>query len=180
MSNSEDQGDNRASDGRFLPVHSIGAPYRFQPGQSGNPGGRPANESLTALLRRALAEEQTTGKNKGLSKSQIIVNALIAAASSRNIKAVKEILDRIDGPVEKRHVIEDAATSVCAKAVESFAFYSQLNDKYAAKYGVSLTRAELLDSIVRPLAPQHQQIAVDAIDEAFPQTTEDHQLESIP
>lgn len=155
---------------------------KWEVGKSGNPGGRPKGtpsigHAYARLLALSPAQRAVYDAQDG---AEEIALAQIKEAVDGEVKAAKEITDRVDGPVEKRHVIEDAATSVCSKAVESFAFYSQLNDKYAAKYGVSLTRAELLDSIVRPLAPQHQQIAVDAIDEAFPQTTEDHQLESIP
>lgn len=153
---------------RRIHENSLANLKRFQPGQSGNPGGRRVGESLTAILRQALSEEKQAGKNKGLSNSQIIVNALIAAATSQNITAIKEILDRIDGPVEKRHVIEEAGANVCAKAVESFGFYSELNRKYLDKYGVSLSRDELISNILRPIPAQHQQMALEAIEEEFP------------
>jgi hypothetical protein len=153
---------------RRIHDNSLANLKRFQPGQSGNPGGRRAGESLTAILRQALSEEKQTGKNKGLSNSQIIVNALIAAATSQNITAIKEILDRIDGPVEKRHIIEEAGASVIAKAVEAFGFYSELNAKYQAKYGISLSRDELISNILRPIPAPHQQMALEAIEEEFP------------
>lgn len=164
------------------------AAQRWQPGKSANPGGKPkGTPSIPAIIARMLAMtlDEWSSFQPANAAEQIALQRVKDAArdcviSDTALKATALILDRVEGPVKHKEAIEDVAATVCAKAVESFAFYSQLNDKYAAKYGVSLTRAELLDSIVRPLAPQHQQIAVDAIDEAFPQATEDHQLESIP
>src|SRR5438128_11594673 len=51
----EDAGDDKAAAyrddfGRF----QVGHPYRFQPGQSGNPKGRPPRGPLTDALERAL------------------------------------------------------------------------------------------------------------------------------
>lgn len=72
--------------------------HKFKPGQSGNPGGRPKGQSLSALLRELLDEVQKNGKTLGESVSR----ALIAAAKRGNVKAFNAIADRVDGKVPNK------------------------------------------------------------------------------
>ena len=74
---------------------------RFQPGQSGNPGGRP-KDTLTPLLRELLNTDNEAEK-------RVIVKALLSAAKVMGrgqVSALKEIFDRIDGKVPDTHKIE--------------------------------------------------------------------------
>lgn len=64
----------------------------FQPGQSGNPGGRAAGMSLTTRIKRLL--EADNGE-----KAELLAAALIMQACKGNGGAIKEIFARIDGPV---------------------------------------------------------------------------------
>lgn len=74
---------------------------RFQPGQSGNPGGRPKGSvSLTTLLRRALAEKATPKAAK--TAAEAIVAALLKAARDGDQRAIQYVFDRIDGPAGKQ------------------------------------------------------------------------------
>lgn len=73
--------------------------YRWKKGQSGNPDGRPTGsislvEQLKAYLRRHPEDIQA------------IVLALIQQGKIGNMVATKEMLDRIDGKVADRHLIE--------------------------------------------------------------------------
>ncbi len=73
---------------------------RFAPGQSGNPGGRPKGAvSIVAIIRRMLDEERddiTTGEKKKL--AEIIADRLITKAlNENNLRALQDIIDRIDG-----------------------------------------------------------------------------------
>jgi len=75
------------------------APYKWKPGQSGNPDGRPTGsisitETLKAYLRRHPDQLE-----------QIVI-ALVNEGRLGNIVATKEMLDRIDGRVAERHKIE--------------------------------------------------------------------------
>ncbi|MGO8671286.1 MAG: DUF5681 domain-containing protein [Capsulimonadaceae bacterium] len=72
---------------------------RFQPGESGNPDGRPAGAiSLTTVLREALAERDVKGKR---TKARAIIDCLVEAAcdgeAKVNLRAIQQIFDRIDG-----------------------------------------------------------------------------------
>ncbi|KKM85518.1 hypothetical protein LCGC14_1288250 [marine sediment metagenome] len=59
----------------------------WQPGQSGNPNGRPKN-SVTTLL-----------KNQDAKTTQEICDKLIELAKEGDLPAIKEYLDRTDGKV---------------------------------------------------------------------------------
>jgi hypothetical protein len=82
---------------------------RFVPGQSGNPGGRPAGESFASILREALEADH----KKAPSWRHALVVKAVAMAASGDLDALKWIADRTDGKVkdqleqsgEVRHVI---------------------------------------------------------------------------
>ena len=71
----------------------------WEPGQTGNPEGRPVGsislvERLKAYLRRHPEEVEA------------IVVSLVKQGKIGNITATKELLDRVDGKVVERHLIE--------------------------------------------------------------------------
>ena len=59
-------------------------PYQFQPGQSGNPGGRPRTPLRERLLRKLLEEDATVGA---------IVEAIIERAKQGDVRAFTPIRD---------------------------------------------------------------------------------------
>ena len=83
---------------------NIQEPYRdakgrFIPGHSGNVYGKPQGTlSLVGLLRKQLAEHPED--------AQAIVEALVKMGKTRELGAIKELLDRIDGKVVERHRLE--------------------------------------------------------------------------
>jgi len=72
---------------------------RFPKGTSGNPGGRPkVVVNLITLLNETLAEvDQQTARTK----AQELVNTLVKEAIAGSVRAAKEVLDRIHGPVKQ-------------------------------------------------------------------------------
>jgi hypothetical protein len=56
---------------------------KFQPGQSGNPAGRPANKTATALLRKAISEAMPE-----------IIQSLIDQAKKGDVGAATVLLNR--------------------------------------------------------------------------------------
>jgi hypothetical protein len=66
--------------------------HQWKPGQSGNPGGRPKGESITATLRRLLEQE-----HNGKSVQEILAEKVLREALSGKYSFVKELLDRLDG-----------------------------------------------------------------------------------
>lgn len=67
---------------------------RYVPGTSGNPSGRPkGSASLVAALRREL-ERRTDAGSPGL---EAVAARLVDLAIAGDIRAVREIADRLDG-----------------------------------------------------------------------------------
>ena len=70
----------------------VGRP--FQPGQSGNPAGRPKTKPFREALQRALKAAESDSEM--LDK---VALALVAKAYEGDVPAIKEIADRLDGKV---------------------------------------------------------------------------------
>lgn len=71
------------------------ARFRFKPGQSGNPAGRPKGSvSIVAALRRALEENPRLADE--------LARVFIERARKGEFRFLKELLDRIDGPATQR------------------------------------------------------------------------------
>ena len=74
----------------------------WQPGQSGNPNGRPKGSgSITAMLKKLMSEPTTItdedGEEHTTSVAEAIAIRLTRMAMYGDVKATKEILDRTDG-----------------------------------------------------------------------------------
>jgi hypothetical protein len=80
----------------------LGAPYRFKPGQSGNPKGRP--RKLTRMLEKALAAKVPNDPEKR-NQARVLIDAFIQRAISGSDAAAKEIFERMDGKVPNKEEI---------------------------------------------------------------------------
>jgi hypothetical protein len=67
----------------------------FQPGQSGNPGGRPAKIFSAALLR--IVEKKIAHDPEGRVLLDGIAQQLVAKASKGDLASIRELADRIEG-----------------------------------------------------------------------------------
>lgn len=81
------------------------ASKRFQPGRSGNPGGRPRKQkTIGALLEQALSKRvriQENGVTKWLSMKEIALAQLINNAAKGDLRAMKRLIsliERYSGP----------------------------------------------------------------------------------
>lgn len=74
------------------PKKVIGRP--FQPGQSGNPAGRPKTKPFKRALQEALKAADDDSE-----MMQAIALALVNKAKEGDVPAIKEIADRLDGKV---------------------------------------------------------------------------------
>jgi len=78
---------------------------QFKPGESGNPAGRPkGSENVSTRLKRLLTLELDTAdpvtkETCKKSIAEIIGLRLVKEAMTGNIKAIKIILDRVEGKV---------------------------------------------------------------------------------
>ncbi len=75
--------------------------YKFPPGESGNPNGRPKEENSITAIIRANSGDQVTFKLKGeehtMSKAEAMDFILTSKAISGNLKAMEIYMDRHDG-----------------------------------------------------------------------------------
>jgi len=68
---------------------------RFQPGESGNPKGRPpVGKSLAEAVRRVGDEVVDRGKYKGQPRVDVLIRALFAQGTKGNARAAAVLLDR--------------------------------------------------------------------------------------
>jgi hypothetical protein len=75
------------------------ASTKFQPGQSGNPAGRPKGSiSLTTILKQKLAEGDT---------AKDVIQWTLEQAKIGNAAALKILWDRIDGPIVNKVELDD-------------------------------------------------------------------------
>jgi hypothetical protein len=73
---------------------------QFQPGQSGNPGGRPKGVSLTTLIHELLKEEVWNGKSlKGRKVADLLAKKIVQRAVQGDYRFVELVINRIDGKV---------------------------------------------------------------------------------
>lgn len=87
----------------------------FQPGQSGNPKGRPKKgQAMSDQLRTVLNK-----KNKdGTPNKRAIAEKLVELATEGHVEAMKVVFERIDGKVPQTNVFEgseDAPMRVVVK-----------------------------------------------------------------
>lgn len=73
----------------------VGRP--FQPGQSGNPNGRPKSKPFREALDRAIKAASDNPESK-LSLDDI-AKALLTKAATGDVPAIKELAERYDGKV---------------------------------------------------------------------------------
>ena len=73
--------------------------YQWKKGKSGNPKGRPIkNLSLVSLVKERLENHPE--------EARAIAVALISMAKGKDMRAIEELLNRIDGRVAEKHQIE--------------------------------------------------------------------------
>ncbi len=125
---------------------------RFLPGNHANPTGRPTTKvSMLRLLEEKLLDNAT---------SQAIINALVdKCIKERDVPAIREIFDRIDGKVADTHKI--------------LGLFVHVGDEYA-QLGLAAMRADLESRKVKYLPAPEQingQLSEEVVDLSIQQST---------
>ena len=89
---------------------------RFQPGESGNPSGRPRGQSITAALRRMLGDPNPKEPSK--SNLDRLAEVVLASAIDGDLGFAKLVFERIDGRVSDADSQESSAEDVYRQAAE--------------------------------------------------------------
>jgi hypothetical protein len=82
--------------------------YKFQPGESGNPSGRPkGSRNRSTLVREWLEVKQKernplTGKTEELEQQDLMTLALIKKAREGDVQAYRELMDSAHGKIEQK------------------------------------------------------------------------------
>ncbi len=86
----------------------------FEPGQSGNPGGRGKRQWRDAIDRAV--KRATTGKVDYVMLDQL-ADKIVAMAADGDIQALKEIGDRLDGKAVQAIANDDDSTPFIVKII---------------------------------------------------------------
>lgn len=80
----------------------------WKPGQSGNPSGRP--KAVTTLLKDLLEQTMLMDRiNPGYrTNAEMLAQAIVHHALNGNSSYMKEIMDRIDGPIPKPEPVAES------------------------------------------------------------------------
>lgn len=89
----------------------VGRP--FQPGQSGNPAGRPKTKPFKDALKKAIDLAGDDGV-----ALKLVATALLVKAQDGDVQAIKEIADRLDGKVSQPISGDDEAPPVRIEKIE--------------------------------------------------------------
>ncbi len=98
----------------------------FQPGQSGNPKGRPKSITLSEAYRKMLAAMDETDP-QGRTRAEVLAEQMYSKAKTGDVGALKEIADRVEGKarqtialsVEKREQLEQAISGIMRDAEQA-------------------------------------------------------------
>ena len=93
----------------------IGISTRFQPGVSGNPGGRPKTRVLSEMLA-AIGNE--TESKSGKTYYQLAAEAFLGQAFDGNVHAFREFADRVEGRTTQRVELSGVERHPIAVAVK--------------------------------------------------------------
>ena len=83
-----------------------GEAYRWKPGQSGNPGGRPKTAPLSHACRELLAQP-VPDDPEGRTYAEAIAQTLAKKALQGDIRAAQEVADRAEGKAHQSIEIEN-------------------------------------------------------------------------
>jgi Family of unknown function (DUF5681) len=80
----------------FEPGNGHGSSWRFKPGESGNPSGRPRHKEISKALRARL-ESQGPLPKRGRTGAEVLADKWFEQAENGNVVALASLADRAEG-----------------------------------------------------------------------------------
>jgi hypothetical protein len=78
-------------------------PTQFQPGQTGNAGGRPKTKHIADELRKLLLDLHPDQKaHKGKTRAQVLAEQMLTQCEGGCLASQREVMDRVEGRVAVR------------------------------------------------------------------------------
>lgn len=130
----------------------------WQPGQSGNPKGRPKNRNLLSRALRDMLGMVVPDDSQGRTYAEIIALSLILAAAKGSVGAACEIADRTEG--KPRQAVDLAINQT------EYDRYKKMVDNLidqAAARGIELSEGEAIERLGEVDEHIHEVFAVAAI-----------------
>jgi hypothetical protein len=138
---------DRITKGRFAPGNKLGV--RFQPGQSGNPGGSPGTQVRVDVAYRKLIalspDEFIEFKLQTIAEVTALRQVTEAIANQKPLAYAQEVTNRTDGTLVRKVLKED----ITQLAVEHQRFEAAI-DALVEKRGCSRSDAALALATVQP------------------------------
>lgn len=106
------------SDGKYPASRKRGLKL-FQPGQSGNPGGRPKSKLLSEAYKAILETEITRGKDKGKTVAEAIAGVMATESRNGKVNAAAEIADRVEGKPRQAYEVKMSITDELPNLIEA-------------------------------------------------------------
>lgn len=75
------------------PLPAAAEPYKWQPGQSGNPGGRPKKKPITELYQQVLEDPEA------MDDLRDFIRKVIRKGNMAAVLQLREMTDRVEGKV---------------------------------------------------------------------------------
>ena len=148
---------------RRIHENSLANLKRFQPGQSGNPGGRPRGvprlSNCYEWLLRMSVEELQQFRPQNTAEAMALRQVSAAIYGWDGLPAVKEITDRTEGKAIQRRVDLSEAEAV-AKARMGYALLSRCAEKIAAQYQLEISKDEIIADVCAGIDEQYHEAVI--------------------
>jgi len=139
--------ENRKKTGkphRFAKGRSGNPATQFKAGQSGNPGGRPKKFPVSDLLREVLAQPCPRDR-AGRSRAHVIAATIFDQARGGDVRAFKEILDRVEGKAVNRVELSGIGDEAIKASVQAKLSTDDLIGAINVIYGINRTAPKKVD-----------------------------------